>query len=139
MAYGGKSWGNFIAANGMNSGRFLDAPEFAVMHDKGNEENFFDRVDYQFSPKNSFHTNLQYTRSWFQTPNSFDTRVNGNPVGPTDQRSKIETFDIAPTYTRTINDNSVLNFGGVRTQGRVQLLSQQQSAGRPGTDSAGDW
>ncbi len=95
----------------MNSGRFLDAPEFSVMHDKGNEENFFDRVDYQFSPKNSFHTNLQYTRSWFQTPNSFDTQF-GNPVGPTDQRSKIGTFDIAPTYTRTINDNSVLNFAG---------------------------
>ncbi len=117
VAYGGKNWGNFLAANGMNSGRFLDAPEFSVMHDKGNEENFFDRVDYQFSPKNSFHTNLQYTRSWFQTPNSFDTQY-GNPVGPTDQRSKIETFDIAPTYTRTINDNSVLNFAGfVRKDG----------------------
>jgi Carboxypeptidase regulatory-like domain len=117
LAYGGKNWGNFLAANGMDSGRFLDAPEFSVMHDKGNEANFFDRVDYQFSPKNSFHTNLQYTRSWFQTPNSFDTQY-GNPVGPTDQRSKIETFDIAPTYTRTINDNSVLNFAGfVRKDG----------------------
>ncbi len=117
VAYGGKNWGNFVAANGMNSGRFLDAPEFSVMHDKGNEANFFDRVDYQFSPKNSLHTNLQYTRSWFQTPNSFDTQY-GNPVGPTDQRSKIETYDIAPTYTRTINDNSVLNFGGfVRKDG----------------------
>ncbi len=117
VAYGGKNWGNFIAANGMNSGRFLDAPEFSVMHDKGNEENFFDRVDYQFSPKNAFHTNLQYTRSWFQTPNSFDTQY-GNPVGTTDQRSKIETYDIAPTYTRTINDNSVLNFGAfVRKDG----------------------
>ncbi len=45
LAYGGKNWGNFIAANGLQTGRFLDAPEFAVMHDKGNEENFFDRVD----------------------------------------------------------------------------------------------
>jgi L-rhamnose isomerase len=33
----------------MNSGRFLDPPEFAVFHDKGNEQNFFDRVDYTFS------------------------------------------------------------------------------------------
>jgi hypothetical protein len=117
VAYGGKNWGNFLAANGLNSGRFLDAPEFSVMHDKGNEINFFDRVDYQFSPKNSVHTNLQYTRSWFQTPNSFDTQY-GNPVGTTDQRSKIETFDIAPTYTRTINDNSVLNIAAfVRKDG----------------------
>ena len=36
--------------------------------------------------------------------------VFGN-VGNTDQRSKIGTFDIAPTYTRTIGDNSVFNFG----------------------------
>ena len=45
VAYGGKSWGNFISVGGLNSGRFLDAPEFAVIHDKGNEQNLFDRVD----------------------------------------------------------------------------------------------
>ncbi len=32
-------------------------------------------------------------------------------VGNTDQKSKIETFDIAPTYTRLFGNNSVLNFG----------------------------
>jgi hypothetical protein len=45
LGYGGAKWGNFISANGLNSGRFLDPPEFAVMHDRGNEENVFDRVD----------------------------------------------------------------------------------------------
>ena len=34
VAYGGAKWGNFVAANGLQSGRFLDAPEFAVYHDK---------------------------------------------------------------------------------------------------------
>src|SRR5579863_8640215 len=47
LAYGGQNWGNFVAISGTNGGRVLDAPEFAVMHDRGNEENFFDRVDYQ--------------------------------------------------------------------------------------------
>ena len=28
LAYGGKKWGNFISANGLNTGRFLDGPEF---------------------------------------------------------------------------------------------------------------
>ena len=42
------------------------------MHDKGNEENFFDRVDYKFSNADSILPNLEYTRSWFQNPNSFD-------------------------------------------------------------------
>jgi hypothetical protein len=115
MAYGGVKWGNFIAANAMNSGRFLDTPEFAVLHDKGNEENFFDRVDYQLSDVSSMHTDLQYTRSWFQTPNSFDTQFdfvqNGLTPAATDQSSKIETIDIAPSYTRTIGDTMVFNFG----------------------------
>ncbi len=116
LAYGGAKWGNFISVSGLNTGRFLDGPEFTVIHSKGNQQNIFDRVDYQFSDKSSIHTNLQYTRSWFQTPNSFDTSAVydqfGNPVGPADQRSKIETFNIAPTYTLLANKNSIFNFGG---------------------------
>jgi hypothetical protein len=72
LAYGGTKWGNFISANGLNTSRFLDPPEFAVIHDKGNEENIFDRVDYQLTTADSVHLNMQFTRSWFQTPNSFD-------------------------------------------------------------------
>ena len=26
LAYGGQKWGNFLAASGLNSGRFLDGP-----------------------------------------------------------------------------------------------------------------
>ncbi len=116
LAYGGQKWGNFIAVNGMNSGRFLDAPEFAVIHDKGNEENVFDRVDYQLSTADAIHLNLGFTRSWFQTPNSFDN-LNvldqfGNSVGATDQRSQIKTFNIAPTWTRVISPTTVFTLGG---------------------------
>ena len=74
VAYGGKNWGNFISG-GLNSGRFLDPPEFAVMHDRGNEENLFDRVDYQVSTNDSIHLNFGYSRSWFQTPNSIDSQT----------------------------------------------------------------
>ncbi len=73
FGYGGQKWGNFISANGLNSGRFLDPPEFAVIHDKGNEENLFDRVDFQLSQADSIHVNLGFTRSWFQTPNCRST------------------------------------------------------------------
>jgi hypothetical protein len=124
LSYGGKNWGNFIEADGLNTGRFLDPPEFIVFHDKGNEGNFFDRVDYTFNQANSMHIDFNYSRSWFQTPNAFDN-VNvqnivsagssANPVfgnvGNADQRSKIGTFNIAPTYTRVLSTNSVLNFG----------------------------
>ena len=33
-------------------------------------------------------------------------------VGPTDQRSKIQTFNIAPTWTRLINPTLVFTLGG---------------------------
>src|SRR6202030_2898385 len=127
LSYGGQKWGNFISANGLNSGRFLDPPEFAVMHDKGNEENVFDRVDYQVSSADSIHLNFGFTRSWFQTPNTFDSQFathwngvvvnnggrdpNGNLVGPTDQRSEIKTFNIAPTWTRLLSSTSVFTLG----------------------------
>jgi Carboxypeptidase regulatory-like domain len=123
LAYGGAKWGNFISANGLNSGRFLDPPEFAVIHDKGNEENVFDRVDYQVSTADSIHLNLGFTRSWFQTPNSIDTQdatawagtggldPNGNVVGPADQRSKIQTFNVAPSWTRVLGPNAVFTLG----------------------------
>ena len=115
LAYGSQKWGNFIAANGLQSGRFLDGPEFSVFHDKGNEENIFDRVDYQVSQKDTLHGNFQYTRSWFQTPNTFDN-LNvldsaGNSVGDTDQRSKIGTFNVAPTWTRLISPSAVFTLG----------------------------
>src|SRR5579864_3737066 len=39
LEYGGQKWGNFVSLSGLTSGRFLDPPEFRVLHDKGNEEN----------------------------------------------------------------------------------------------------
>jgi hypothetical protein len=128
LAYGGQKWGNFISANGLNSGRFLDPPEFRVAHSKGNEENVFDRVDYQLSTKDSIRLNLGFSRSWFQTPNSIDGQLatpwngvvvanggldpNGNVVGPTDQRALIKTFNIAPSWTRVISPTVVFSLGG---------------------------
>jgi len=127
LAYGGAKWGNFISLSGLNTGRFLDPPEFTVMHDKGNEENLFDRVDYQFTTADALHVNLGFTRSWFQTPNSFDAEdatawsglvvangglgPNGVPVGPADQRSQILTYNIAPNWTHISGSNTVFNLG----------------------------
>jgi len=138
LAYGGLKWGDFIAVSGLNTGRFLDPPEFAVMHDKGNQENVFDRIDYQLSGPDTLHLNLGYSRSWFQTPNSFDQEFHpcdagglaaqgydcdatgtfllnpatGQRLGPADERSKIGTFNIAPTWTRLISTATLFTFGG---------------------------
>jgi hypothetical protein len=119
LAVGGQKWGNFIAANGLNTSRFLDPPELHAIHDKGNEENLFDRVDYQVSGADTIHTNFQYTRSWFQTPNTIDNLNTNvpNPVVPgaflpaQDQRAQIKTFNIAPVWTRLISSTTLFTLG----------------------------
>src|SRR5229473_42596 len=125
LAFGGQKWGNFIAANGLNSSRFLDPPELHAIHDKGNEENLFDRVDYQVTGADTIHTNFQYTRSWFQTPNTIDNLNAGvlNPVTNAqlpaqDQRAQIKTFNIAPVWTRLISTTTLFTFGGFVRQDR---------------------
>ena len=134
LGYGGNSWGNFISANGLNTSRFLDPPEFNVMHDRGNEENLFDRFDLKPSAKDTVNLNFQFTRSWFQTPNSYDAQdatawsglvvdnaglgPNGLLVGPTDQRSQIKTINIAPAWTRLLNNETVFTLGGWVRQDR---------------------
>jgi hypothetical protein len=140
LAFGGQKVGNFISANVMNTGRFLDGPEFQVFHDHGNEENLFDRFDIKPSSADSIALNFGYTRSWFQTPNNYDAQdatawgptyvcqnfgysdncnglgPNGQVVGPTDQRSQIRTFNIAPTWTHLVGPSTLFTLGGFARQ-----------------------
>ena len=134
LGYGGKSWGNFISASGMNTSRFLDPPEFTVLHAKGNQENLFDRLDLKPSQADTINVNFGFTRSWFQTPNSYDAQdaaawsglvvdngglgPNGLPVGLQDQHSQIKTFNLAPTWTRLMGNNLLLTLGGFFRQDR---------------------
>src|ERR1700730_13181506 len=125
LAFGGQKWGNFIAANGLNSSRFLDPPELNAIHHKGNEENLFARFDYNVPNADSIHTNFQYTRSWFQTPNTIDNLnvgvndpLTGAPLPAQDQRAQIKTFNIAPVWTRLISTTTLFTFGGFVRQDR---------------------
>ncbi len=118
LGWGGPKWGNFFGADGLQTSRFLDPPQFVATHDKGNEENFFDRVDYKLTNNDSLQSNVQFTRSWFQTPNS-DDQLNegaldpfGNPVPQADQRSQIKTLDIAPSWTHLFGSTAIYTLGG---------------------------
>ncbi len=75
LAYGNQKAGNFVSVSGLNTGRFLDPSEFQVIHAKGNEQNLFDRADFQLSNDDFIHLNVAYTHSWFQSPNSFDSQA----------------------------------------------------------------
>ena len=132
IGFGNAKVGDFLSLSGLRSGRFLDPPEFVVLHDKGNEENAFDRLDFKLSDKDTIQLNLLYTRSWFQNPNTWDQQlqtctvlsalcdtrgtivlnpVSGKPLAPTDQRSQILTYNIAPTWTRLVGSDAVFSLG----------------------------
>lgn len=114
VAFGGDKWGDFLAINGLESGRFLDSPEFFPIHDKGNSESVFDRFDWQANNRDTLHLNVGYTRSWFQIPSTYDQQLTAQ-----DQRQFMRTLNFAPSWTRTINSAELLNVSTYVRQDRV--------------------
>jgi hypothetical protein len=104
VAYGNKKAGNFLAFNFERSNRFLDAPEFTVLHDKGKAVNLFDRIDYSRGAKNAFHFNIFLARNTFQTPNTFDQAAAGQA-----QRQTINTINLAPSWVHIFSPTTVLS------------------------------
>ncbi len=87
---GTPTFGNFVVLNGLRTGHFLDTPEFLPIHDIGNNETIFDRIDYQ-PGRDSYHLNLYAIRNWFQNPNSYGQLTQ-------DQKQRVMTWNIAPGY-----------------------------------------
>lgn len=104
LAYGNAKGGNFTAFNFERSGRFLDAPEFTVLHDRGIAVNLFDRIDYSPNSKDTFHLNLFLARNSFQTPNEFDQQAVGQ-----DQRQLVHSLNLAPGYVHIFSPTTVLS------------------------------
>ncbi|PYR77480.1 MAG: TonB-dependent receptor, partial [Acidobacteria bacterium] len=103
LAYGNAKAGNFVDFNFDRSGRFLDAPEFTVLHDRGTSFNLFDRFDYALSPKDTFHVNLFLARNKFQQPNTFDQQALGQ-----DQHQLVHSLNIAPGLVHVFNPHTIL-------------------------------
>ncbi len=101
FGFGNEKLGNFIALDGVRSGRFLDSPEFRPIHDIGNNQTVFDRFDYQPNAQDVFHLNLFAARNWIQIPNDYDQLTQ-------DQNQRVLTWDIAPGYQHTFNAHYLL-------------------------------
>lgn len=104
LALGTARYGNFLSFDGTQSGRYLDTPEFQPLHAHGNNENFFDRVDFHPSETDQFQLNVGLSRSWFQNPNQIDQEAAGQ-----DQRGKILSLNVSPSWTHIINAQSLLS------------------------------
>jgi len=103
LGFGGAKAGNFASFNFERSGRFFDAPEFAVLHDEGKSLSIFDRLDYSPGAKDTFHLNLLLGRNRFQIPNTFEQEDLGQ-----DQRQLVRSLNIAPGYVHIFSPSTVL-------------------------------
>src|SRR6266478_7828001 len=122
IAYGNAKAGNFVAFNYERSNRFLDTPEFTVLHAHGTAVNLFDRIDYSPTTKDTFHLNLFLARNRFQTPNQFDQQAVSQ-----DQRQLVHTLNIAPGYVHVFNPNTVLTINPYYRLDTVQYHASPDS------------
>ena len=101
LGFGSAKFGNFIAADGVRSGRFLDSPEYTPIHDIGNNQTVFDRLDYEPTGRDAIHLNLFAARNWIQNPNSYDQLSQ-------DQHQRVLTWSIAPGYQHTVSAHTLI-------------------------------
>ncbi len=131
VGLGGKQWGEFLSANTVRSGRYLDPPEFSALHDVGNNQTIFDRLDYQPGQSDTLHLNLFFSRAWFQTPNTYDQQTAGQ-----DQRERILSYNIAPGWVHIINANATITVSPYIRQDQVHYTpSADPFADQPATVS----
>ncbi|MFL6228704.1 MAG: carboxypeptidase regulatory-like domain-containing protein [Pyrinomonadaceae bacterium] len=117
LAFGGDKFGNFVSLDLQRSGRFLDAPEFEVFHDRGTSSNLFDRFDYSPDSNDTFHLNLFLARNNFQQPNTYEQQALGQ-----DQHQLVRSFNIAPGYVHIFSPHTVLNVSPYYRQDEVKYF-----------------
>jgi len=128
---GNGHFGEFMAFSASRSGRYLDSPEYTPLHDIGNNEKFFNRLDFQPDQNDSFHLNLFLARTWFQIPNTWDQEFAGQ-----DQRQRILSYNIAPGWVHTFSPSTILTFNPYLRQDQVSYYpSRDPFADLPATVS----
>src|ERR1044072_6511705 len=118
LAWGNSKGGNFVAFNLERSGRFLDAPEFTVLNDRGTALNLFDRIDYSPNTKDTLHLNLFLARNRFDTPNEFDQQAIGQA-----QQQVVHTINLAPAWVHIFGPTTVLSINPYYRLDTVQYLA----------------
>src|SRR5438093_2679983 len=109
---GSHTVGNFLSLSAMRTDRYLDPPEFKALHDQGNSQSFFDRLDFHPDVANTLRLNVHVGRSAFDVPNTYETADQA-------QHQDIKTFNVAPGYSRIIGTKTLLTVNGFVRQDRV--------------------
>ncbi len=102
IGMGNAKMGNYVVANAIRTGRFLDTPELSPIHAVGNNQTVFDRFDYLIDAAQALHVNVLTARNWFQIPNTYDQPGQ-------DQRQKVVTYSLGASYQRSFGASTLLS------------------------------
>ena len=93
--------GYFASFSGVKSNRFLDSPSLDNLHNGGNAERGFTRLDYRPTDKDVFRINLMAGRSSFQLANLRSQHANGQQ-----QRRLLHDAAVSIGYLRLLSPST---------------------------------
>jgi outer membrane cobalamin receptor len=97
--------GYFASFSGLKSNHFLDQVSTVNLHNGGNAERAFARLDFQANPRDSFRMNVMAGRSSFELANLRSQQNAGQ-----DQRQLLRDFAASLSWLRVLNASTTLDF-----------------------------
>lgn len=104
VAGGTDRWGYFASFNALKSNRYLDQVSLDNLHNGGNSERSFGRLDYQAGARDTLRMNFMTGRSSFQLANLRSQHANGQA-----QRQKLEDISFGGGWLHTIDSRSTFD------------------------------
>jgi outer membrane cobalamin receptor len=98
----GGRWGYSASTTTMKSHRFLDQVSLANLHNGGNSQRGFSRVDYQASPRDALRLTLMTGRSSFELANL-------RSQAKQDQRQRLADVSAGLGWVRSLTPNATLD------------------------------
>jgi hypothetical protein len=110
-------WGYFASFQGLKSNRFLDQVSLDNLHNGGNSQRTFVRLDYAASARDQLRINLMAGRSSFELANLRSQQSAGQ-----DQRQLLKDASVSIGWLHTVNSKTTLDVMGSYRSTVAQLL-----------------
>lgn len=121
MQFGGatanKRFGYFTSFAGSVSDRFLDPINFDNLHNRGNSERLFSRLDFQATPRDTVTLNFALGRTDHEVPNLLSQQLAGQ-----DQSALLRDGSISLAWQRIINAHAFFDARGFYRSSQQQLF-----------------
>jgi outer membrane receptor for ferrienterochelin and colicin len=121
VAGGTDKFGYFASMNAMKSNRYLDQVSIDNLHNGGNSERAFTRLDYQATPMDILRLSVMAGRSEFQLANLRSQHASGQR-----QRQELNDISVSSAWLRTLGARSTME---VNTSFRNAFAELFSSAG----------